>query len=105
MGECTSIKESDTLAQKDETPMERYLRHQKEVEKLRENRDKMNERIDKREKALQEERDSLYIAMIQSASISLTDLQQILQARQKKVENDVPAETNTEKEAKKNEKE
>jgi len=55
MGECTSIKESDTLAQKDETPMERYLRHQKEVEKLRENRDKMNERIDKREKALQEE--------------------------------------------------
>ena len=104
MDGCTSIKESDTLA-KEETPMERYLRHQKEVEKLRENRDKLNERIAKREKALQDERDGLYIAIITSASISLSDLQEIVQERKHKSADENPAETTINKEAKNNEKE
>ncbi len=91
------------MAQKDETPMERYLRHQKEVAKLHETREKLDERIAKREKALQEERDGLYIAMIQSASIGLDDLQQIVQERIKQSTSTAPAETTTKKEAKKDE--
>lgn len=91
------------MAQKDETPMERYLRHQKEVVKLHETREKLDERIAKREKALQEERDGLYIAMIQSASIGLDDLQQIVQERMKQSTSKAPAEPTTKKEAKKDE--
>ena len=83
--------------------MERYLRHQKEVAKLHETREKLDERIEKREKALQEERDGLYIAMIQSASIGLDDLQQIVQERMKQSTSTAPAETTTKKEAKKDE--
>jgi hypothetical protein len=83
--------------------MERYLRHQKEVAKLHETREKLDERIAKREKALQEERDGLYIAMIQSASIGLDDLQQIVQERMKQSTSKAPAEPTTKKEAKKDE--